>query len=139
MIELIGDRIEYLLKEHIDEDEGRLIWRRTSGGIYPKDLRSVVESDSELFFHDSGFQFCARSPETGDYFAYDEHGIFWIYSEDSRYLKKLRKAGLEERDAALICDSPHWHVRPKDAKERLECFINTLLENSQFSERDDAD
>jgi hypothetical protein len=136
LAELIGDRIEYLLKETVDQNGDEMVWRRVSGGIFRSDLVEVIGGDSELFFHDSGFQFCARSPETDDYFAYDEHGIFWIYSKDPRYLAHLREAGLAERDVPLICDFGHWHVRPKNAEERLEKFIGLLRERSQFSERE---
>lgn len=136
LAEVCGERIEYLLKEEVDLDSDGLLWKRVSGGILFDDLKSAVATDSDLFFHDSGFQICLRIPDSGDYFAYDEHGIFWIYSEDKRFRKKLEVAGLTERDAPLICDSGHWHVRPKDAEPRLERFIETLVARSKFHDRE---
>jgi hypothetical protein len=139
LAEVIGERIDYLFKEEIDTNSDGIVWRRIFGGILYEDLKSVVESDAELFFHDSGFQMCLRMPESNDYFAYDEHGIFWIYSDDKRFLKALEKSGLSERDAPLICDSAHWHVRPKNAEERLDSFIETLMNFSKFYEREDTE
>ena len=141
LAEVIGERIDYLFKEEIDTNSDGIAWRRIFGGILYEDLKSVVESDADLFFHDSGFQFCLRIPESNDYFAYDDHGIFWIYSDgdDKRFLKALERAGLSERDAPLICDSAHWHVRPKNAEERLNIFIETLMSSSKFYEREDTE
>jgi hypothetical protein len=136
LAEVIGERIDYLFKEGIDTNSDGIVWRRISGGILSNDLKSAIESDSDLFFHDSGFQMCLRIPDNVDYFAYDEHGIFWIYSNDERFRMILEQAGLSKRDAPLICDKEHWHVRPKDAEQRLEHFIETLLNLSKFYDRE---
>ncbi|MEW6585492.1 MAG: hypothetical protein AB1442_07735 [Nitrospirota bacterium] len=139
LAEVVGERIDYLLKEEIDKNSDGIVWRRIFGGILYDDLKSVVESDEDLFFHDSGFQMCLRIPDSDDYFAFDDHGIFWIYSDDKRFLKALEKSGLSERDAPLISDSAHWHVRPKDAEERLNSFIEKLMSLSKFCEREDTE
>ena len=139
LADIIGERIDYLFKEEIDTNSDGIVWRRISGGIFLIDLKSVVESDADLFFHDSGFQICLRIPDSGDYFAYDEHGIFWIYSNDERFRKVLEESGLSESEGTLICDTAHWHVRPKNAEERLEGFIETLMSLSKFYEREDTE
>jgi hypothetical protein len=139
LTEVVGERIDYLFKKEIDQDTDGIVWRRVSGGILSSDLRSAVQTDADLFFHDSGFQICLRIPDSGDYFAYDEHGIFWIYSNDERFRQSLEQAGLSERDAPLICDSGHWHVRPKDAEQRLERFIKTLVSRSRFYDRESTE
>lgn len=139
LAEVIGERIDYLFKEEIDADAKGSVWRRISGGILFEDLKSVVEIDTELFFHDSGFQICLRIPDSEDYFAYDEHGIFWIYSRDERFRQSLEQVGLSERNASLICDSGHWHVRPKDAEQRLERLIETLISQSKFYDRESTE
>lgn len=139
LAEVIGERIDYLFKEEVDTNADGTVWRRISGGILLSDLRSAVESDADLFFHDSGFQICLRIPDSGDYFAYDEHGIFWIYANDERFRKVIEESGLSEGEAPLICDSGHWHVRPKDAEHRLEHFTDTLMKLSKFYERENAE
>lgn len=139
LAKVIGERIDYLFKEEIDANSDGIVWRRVSGGILYGDLKSVIESDTEYFFHDSGFQICLRIPESPHYFAYDEHGIFWIYSDDERFRICLEQAGLTEREAPLICDTGHWHVRPKDAEKRLERFTETLVNLSKFYLREDTE
>jgi hypothetical protein len=139
LLPIIGDRIDYLFKEHVDCKGDEMLWRRVTGGIFRDDLSEVIRSDAELFFCDSGFQFCARTPDSNDYFAYDEHGLFWIYSKDPRYLTALQDQGLANSNSPLICDFAHWHVRPKGAEQRLESFIELLQTRSQFSEREQAE
>jgi len=134
----VGERIDYLFKEYVDKKDDRIVWRRVKGGIFFKDLEVVVQSDHEFFFHDCGFQLCVGEAEREDYFAYDEHGIFWIYSKDKRYRAALLTVGLRERDAPLICDSPHWHVGVRQTEERLEKFVGVLIEHSQFAERENT-
>ena len=134
-----GEKLEYLFKEYVNDDEDGPVWRRASGGILLSDLRAVVEADREFFFHDSGFQMCLRNPETHDYFAYDEHGLFWIYSDDERYRASLLDEGIHERDAPLISDSGHWHFNVVDAHQRLERFVCLLTNSSQFSEREETE
>ena len=139
LAEVVDKRIDYLFKEENDRNEDGIVWRRISGGILYEDLKTVVESDVDLFFHDSGFQICLRIPESEEYFAYDEHGIFWIYSNNKGFLKVLEQSGLSEKEAPLICDSAHWHVRPKDAERRLENFIEILMKLSKSYERENTE
>ncbi len=138
LAEALGERIDYLLKVELDVNEKASQWRRIFGNILLSDLKVAIKSHDELFFHDSGFQICLRKPDSGEYFAYDEHGIFWIYSNDECFIKILKESGLSEREAQLICDSSHWHIRPNNAEYRLEQFIQTLIKFSQYNECEDT-
>lgn len=99
LAEALGERIDYLLKVELDVNEKASKWRRIFGNILLSDLKVAIKSHDELFFHYSGFQICLRKPDSGEYFAYDEHGIFWIYSNDERFIKILKESGLSEREA----------------------------------------
>ena len=52
LIEVIGEKIDYLFKEEIDVGTDDTVWRRISGGILSGDLRSAIETDADFFFHD---------------------------------------------------------------------------------------
>ena len=127
LAEVVGERIDYLFKEEIDKNSDGIVWRRIFGGILYNDLKSVVESDEDLFFHDSGFQMCLRIPDSDDYFAYDDHGIFWIYSDDKSAQKQEHDNKLELWEnpcrEGLALDAPeslrHVIVRGIDEKRRI--------------------
>lgn len=129
----MSDRIEYLFKEDIDDESEDLRWIRISGGIYKDNLISLIKKFDAWFFSDSCFQMCCREPEISGYFAYDEHGVFYIYNKDAEAM--LRNLGLKlTSKREIISDKPHWHVRPKDAESSLADFKTKLKESSVFFE-----
>jgi len=133
----IGDHIEYLFKEKIDIREEQA-WDRIAGGILKEDLVQLIRTHDSWFYADSEFQFCVREPEIPGYFAYDDHGLFFIYESEARDLAKI--LGIEERRAPLVDEKPHWHVRPNDAEDKLTQFKADLVAASIFCEqlRDEA-
>ena len=133
----IGDRIEYLFKEKLYVQEEQT-WDRIAGGILKEALVQLIRAYDSWFYEDSEFQFCVREPEVPGYFAYDDHGLFFVYESEARNL--MKSLGIEERRAPLVDDEPHWHVRPKDADENLTQFKADLVAASVFSEqiRDEA-
>lgn len=50
----------------------------------------------------------------------------------------LAKLGLSEKDASLVCNFAHWYERPKNAEERLNSFIENLMNLCKFCEREDT-
>jgi hypothetical protein len=49
-----------LFKEEIDIDADGPVWRRIFGGIFLSDLKSLVESDADLFFMTVDFKFVSE-------------------------------------------------------------------------------
>ncbi len=133
LLEVIGDRIDYLLKEGDGFDEEEIKWKCLQGGILHSELVQVIERNKEWFFGDGGFQFCARIAEHSDYFAYDDHGIFWIYSDIPEFRIVLEENGFEEREDDLITSTGHWHVHPKDPEIKAEKFRSDLVASSVYT------
>jgi len=131
LLEKMGDRVEYLFKEDLESEEPNR-WLHISGGIHKDELKNLIKTFEEWFFTDSAFQFCIREPDIKGYFAYDEHGIFFIYDKDEKEV--LRKLGIADERRELLTDKGHWHVRPKDAESTLPKFKVALKETSVFCE-----
>ena len=133
LLSVIGDRIDYLLKESDGLDEEEIRWKRLQGGILRSNLVEIIEKNKEWFFGDGGFQFCARTPESSDYFAYDDHGIFWIYSDLPEFRITLERNGFEEREDDLITSAGHWHVHPKNSEFKADTFRSELIASSVYT------
>lgn len=132
LLEVMGERIDYLLKESDGAEEEEQKWKRIQGGIYRPDLLDVIKKNKEWFFGDGGFQFCARIAEQNDYFAYDDHGLFWIYSNLPEFLSVLEKNGFEKRKDDLITKSGHWHIMVKESEIKAEVFRSDLVASSVY-------
>lgn len=132
LLESMGERIEYLFKEEVDaEAEDR--WSRICGGLYKDDLKRLIHRFQDWFFSDSAFQFCVREPGVTGYFAYDEHGIFFVYDNDVRDILTGRGFPEEQEERyELLSDKPHWHKSPRNGDERLADFKEALKQASVF-------
>jgi hypothetical protein len=138
LLDGFGPHIEYLLKEDrrwpvpdgtVEEER----WIRLTGGIEKPALAALVAGAERWFFGDSGFQLCVREAEHAGYFAYDEHGLFFLYDlPDAAAL--LTRMGYTERQEELISDQPHWEARPAGAADQLALFKKALKERSAFWE-----
>lgn len=78
LVEVIGPRVDYLLKINVGVSDDTITWERTMGGVMKDDFLRLVGRFEKWFFADGNFQICVRRAETSDYFAYDDHGIFWM-------------------------------------------------------------
>ncbi len=138
LIDDMADRIEYLFKEDLDDESGELRWKRISGGIYKERLTALIQRFDKWFFTDSIFQFCCREPQVPGYFAYDEHGIFYMYNMDAKEM--LLSLGFTASDKKeIISDKPHWHARPKNAERFLAEFKAELKRSSVFYDDEDEE
>ncbi len=127
----MSDRIEYLFKEDLDDESEEIRWVRISGGIYKERLTALIQRFDKWFFSDSIFQFCCREPEVPGYFAYDEHGVFYIYNKEAEEMLPNLGFTLSSKKE-ILSDKPHWHVRPKDAERFLADFKAELKGSSVF-------
>ncbi len=129
--------IEYLFKEDFDNSTKEKQWVRISGGIYKNTLITLIKKFDKWFFSDSIFQLCCREPDVEGYFAYDEHGVFYIYDKEVKdTLLKLEFSSSTKKE--LLSEKPHWHVRPKDAEATLARFKQEIKNESVFC-NDEAD
>jgi hypothetical protein len=89
-------------------------------------LKAILDKYEEVVFHDGYHDMMLRRPETGDYIAFDEHGLVFIYSQDN-YSDRLEKLGLNYKaNEKLIYQFDHWHYRPANGREDLKKLIKDL-------------
>jgi hypothetical protein len=79
-----------------------------------------------LFFYDGFHDLMLRRPETGDYIAFEEHGLVFIYTGDD-YSDTLEELGLiYKSNEKLIYQFDHWHYRPANGRHDLKNLIEEL-------------
>lgn len=90
------------------------------------ELQTTLEKYEDVVFHDGFHDLMLRRPETGDYIAFDDHGLVFIYTEDD-YTNILEALGLIHKpDELLIYEYNHWHYRPPNGRKDLKDLINEL-------------
>lgn len=89
-------------------------------------LKPTLDKYEEVVFHDGYHDLMLRRPETGDYIAFDEHGLVFIYTQDN-YSDTLEKLGLTYKEhEKLIYEFDHWHYRPANGRQDLKNLIDEL-------------
>lgn len=97
-----------------------------SGQTTKSKLKTTLNKYKEVVLHDGYHDLMLRRPETGDYIAFDEHGLVFIYTQDN-YSDTLEKFGLTYRvNEKLIYQFDHWHYRPSNGRQDLKNLINEL-------------
>jgi hypothetical protein len=116
------DKLQIKIRDFDNPDNPRDF----EGDVSKQQLRSVLDKYEELIFHDGYHDLMIRLPETGDYVAFDEHGLVFIYT-DADYSDILKTCGLTHQpDQKLVYQYEHWHYRPKNAREDLKSLIKEL-------------
>jgi hypothetical protein len=96
------------------------------GRVTKQKLTEALNRFEEVIFHDGYHDLMIRLPGSGDYLAFDEHGLIFIYSQGN-YPDILKKFGLTYKgDEKLIYQFNHWHYRPAKAEEELASLIKEL-------------
>jgi hypothetical protein len=97
-----------------------------SGSVTQQKLIEVLDRFEQTIFHDGMHDLLIRNATTGEYVAFDEHGLVYIYSEEN-YTPILTEFKLEHKpDERLIYEFDHWHYRAANGKEDLKDLINEL-------------
>jgi hypothetical protein len=119
--------IEVLLKiEFRDSAEAKPLWSRYHGIIDRWQVTKVIQENEVYVFSDGAHQLCFKIPQNDRYVAFDEHGIFFLYSPTAEDAKNFRSLGFESRYAEPIFSKPHFHHAPPEP-EKLEMKFVTQL------------
>jgi hypothetical protein len=97
-------------------------WLRYHGICPLQELMTAIQENEDHFFLDGGSQLCVRCVGGGDYLVFDEHGIFFVYSDDDGFRDCCRELGFEERVEPLLYEAGHWHYRPV-GNDKWEPFV----------------
>lgn len=117
---------DVLFKIRVEPKKGHSRWTTYYGKVPLRKLLRAIKSNEVCVFQDGGTQLCVKRPDSGDYFAFDEDGIFFFYPNRPEIVALCRKAGFEQRVEEWISDRGHWNVEPKDADKLRERFRNYL-------------
>src|SRR5262249_1375267 len=83
-------------------------WLRYHGTCTLATLFAAIEENESQVFTDGGSQLCVMCGGGGDYFALDEHGIFFLYADDEGIRELCGELGFEEREERLLTEDEHW-------------------------------
>jgi len=126
VLECFPEEVEVLLKVERENASPRDPWQRYCGTCSLEALVTAIRAQEELVFRDGGSQVCVRCAGGSDYVALDEHGIFFLYTEEEGFANYFRELGFEERREPLLYESGHWHVRPPQPEEQWQGIIEQL-------------
>ncbi len=89
-------------------------------------LKDALQQYEEVVFHNGFHDLMIRHPETGDYIAFDEHGMIFIYTQED-YFSILEDFGLAYKsNEKLIEEFDHWHYKSQDDVLNLQSLIIEL-------------
>ena len=127
ILESLPATIEVLLKIEFRENvESKTLWSRYHGMVEKWRLTSLVHQNEIYVFSDGAHQLCLKDPNSNRYLAFDEHGIFFLYSPTTEDIEAFRSFGFESRNAEPIFSKPHFqHVTPEPEKLEMK-FLSEL-------------
>lgn len=103
-------------------------WVRYHGYCGNVAVQNAFAKFRRFLLCDSTHQFMARNPDTGEYFAFDDCGILWIYSDDQRFQDLLVANGFRKTDRQpLISDGPVWRLTAPNSSGQLQELADFLM------------
>ena len=125
ILNLFSDNLEVLVKvqKKVDKKDD---WDKYFCEIEKSDLFKEIDNNKEYIIHDGSNQFYVKDPESGDYVALDDHGVFFIYSQNIKYEEILEVMSFERNQNVTIFEKPHSHVLLSNSDELLHKMIETF-------------
>jgi hypothetical protein len=128
IIGVFPDEVDVLVKiRQWDQGKpGEERWQRYHGTCTRDRLLEAIGEHDDLVFRDGYLQLCVLCDVGGDYLALDDHGLFFLYTEDDGFAALCRNLGWEERRGELLSQQPHFHFCSSDFEEKRPQFISEL-------------
>lgn len=94
-----------------------------SGASSKSRLHELMTKHEDVIFHNGFHDLMLRNPDSGDYVAFDEHGLIFIYTNQD-YSEILKNLEAEYRpEEKLIYEFNHWHYCLPEGREKLADMI----------------
>ena len=94
-----------------------------SGELSKSRLHELMTEHEDVIFHNGYHDLMFRNPDTGDYIAFDEHGLIFIYTNED-YSAILKNLEAEYRpNEKLIYELNHWHYCLPEGQKKLAEMI----------------
>jgi hypothetical protein len=127
VLRLLGESVDVLLKVEAEDGDPDKDWTRYHLTEITRDkIEQAIQLHSEFVFRDGTHQLCLRNAVTADYFALDEHGIFFLYFPLTTMGSLLEHLGFEARYEEPLFGSDHYHYSAANANEQLRSFVKEL-------------
>jgi hypothetical protein len=131
------DTVEILLKIEVCRDsENRCQWSRFHGETNQSLLIRVIRENELYVFADGMHQLCLKDPNSDRYVAFDEHGIFFVYSPNAADVEIFRSLKFDPHYAEPIYSMPHFQCTPPDSEVLEHKFVKDLKLNESNSDLD---
>jgi len=127
LLDSFPQTIKVLLKICVGQNpKEKPLWSRYQAEIDRLLFVKTVQANEHYVFSDGMNQLCIKDPESDRYFAFDDHGIFFLYAPLPTDVDLFRSHGFAERYAEPLYAIPHFqHTLPNS--ERLEMkFLSEL-------------
>ncbi|TCZ70191.1 hypothetical protein [Flaviaesturariibacter aridisoli] len=98
------------------------------GTVSQTQLLGALDAFGDFIFHDGFHELLAMHPENGDYIAFDEHGLLFLYVTDPEVYQPLLEAqgAAYDPEGRFIYEFDHWHVRPGGAAGGMQELLRYL-------------
>lgn len=110
------------------DDEGVPTFKRYRGDASRTQVVEAVRHHERYVFLDGHHQLCVRCADSGEYFAFDEDGILWLYPNIAdEWASMLVANGFSESaPQKLLSNLPHWQFTPAESEEMRNSLIQGL-------------
>lgn len=120
---LIKARVETSSTQPEEEE-----WVRFFEYCNKRAVQNAVARFRKFIECDSTHQFMVRNTDTGEYLAFDDYGILWIYSEDPKFIDILQRRGYSEKKGqTLIYEGSIWRLTAPDSPGQLKQLVDLLM------------
>jgi hypothetical protein len=127
IIESLPWEVEVLLKISVDRSpDDKPLWSRYHGSFNRSHLIKIIQANEDYVFSNGMHQLCLKDPESDRYLAFDEHGIFFLYSPRDGDADLFKSLGFESRYAEPLYGIPHFQHTGPDAETMEMKFITEL-------------
>lgn len=127
VLERLPEKIDVLLKISVSEStKEKPLWARYCAVVARDQLLKVVKAHEQYVFSDGMHQLCLKDPDSGRYLAFDDHGIFFLYSPLPEDVELFKKLGFENRFADPLYGAPHFQHTNADSEKMEMKFITAL-------------
>jgi hypothetical protein len=118
--------VEVMLKIMFSLEDQEPQWQKFHAHVNRTQLIQAVQQNELYVFSDGMNQIWIRDTETKEYFAFDEHGIFFIYSGSTAFSETLTELGFQEKYEDPIYSRSHFHHRPAQLEYMEMKFVSEL-------------
>lgn len=126
LLKLLPSAVGVLLKVSAGKTDSKPLWFRYHGNVDREDLQKVVRQNESYVFSDGMHQLCFRDPDTGHYFALDDHGILFVYEPTDADADVFRSLGFEKKYAEPLYSAFHYHRQLNDSENLKAKLIREL-------------